>query len=290
MTWVKVDDRAFEDPRFLELERGTGLLHFEALAYSNRNVTGGRVTLRALRALTPDPDPVAAADALVAAGLWSKTEDGYTVVWLLDDQPSVEEVERQREYNRGKQARHRRHLAGDHSGCDPRWCRGAQRNPVSNRVTTVVSNSPRPDPTVGRGTGVGTAAPARPAAGGRVPDDEDSGSCSRCGVAAEISGESGPDAELDWIHGDEGDLFCPTCRQFGRHNPGSCMALTKPGKNGPGGEPCAQRVKEGQQFCQYHQQERSRGKNPAIGQGKLDQIRERVSQPRPVDESERTTI
>jgi hypothetical protein len=287
--WLKVTDTAFDDPRLVALGRSARLLHFEALAYSNRHVTGGLISTAALARLTDDPDPETSAKLLVAVGLWEAAEDGHRIIWLLDDQPGVGEINRQATYNRERQAKRRRHLHGDHSDCDPRFC-DAARLGVTGDITrdrpksvltaaaetrrNALVTPPRPDPTrpdrregIGsRGKEEGSALPAlarsgltavRAAAAERGDDDDDS-ICDRCEVVL-----------LD----DEGkvrgnDIFCPTCIDYRRADPEACMALKK-----DTGETCMQRVKEGQHFCQYHRQPRSRGTDPSIGQEALDRLR-----------------
>ena len=157
MTWVKLDDNALDDPDFIRLPRGVRLFHLEALAWSNRHAAGGLIPTEAAVRFTDEKGVSDAANTLVSAGLWELADDGYRILWLLDDQPTPEEIARTRERNRGKQKRHREHLRGNHELCDPKWCKAA-RNPVSNPVTNRGSNgSPtRPVPTLPEGEGVGT--------------------------------------------------------------------------------------------------------------------------------------
>lgn len=142
MSWVKLDDNAPDDPRALKLPRGVRLLHMEALAWASRHMTGGVIPQGSLARLTDEPDPDAAAAELVAAGLWELTKDGWQLLWLQDDQPGPELVAKWRERNRRKQDRHRRHVAGDHSACSPRYCKAASRNPVSNGGSNPYPSSP----------------------------------------------------------------------------------------------------------------------------------------------------
>jgi hypothetical protein len=146
MSWLKVDDRAFDDPRFGRVSRDARLMHVEALAYSMGGDGTGVVTRYGLRRATDAEDPESLAGQLVAEGLWTVAPDidGWQIVFMLDDQLSPDEITRQREFNRARQARNRRHQKGDHSLCDPRFC-NAVRNAVTSNAVTV----PRPDPTKG---------------------------------------------------------------------------------------------------------------------------------------------
>ena len=166
MTWVKLDDNALDDPAFMRLTRSARLLHLEALAWSNRHSAGGRIPAATLSRVTDEPDPRQAAGELVEAGLWAMTADGWQLAWLLEDQPTPEETEKQRERNRVKQARHRRHTVGDHSTCTARYC-ASVRNPVTNRGSNHTPT--RPDPPL-RGEGLGEA--ARPLEGPAAPEAE----------------------------------------------------------------------------------------------------------------------
>lgn len=115
VTWVKLTDSALDEPFLLDVSRGAVLLHIEALAYSNRYATDGVIHRAALRKLTTEPDPLAAAAELVAAGMWMATQEGWQLLWLLNDQPSSDEIQASREQARHRQARKRRHTKGDHS-------------------------------------------------------------------------------------------------------------------------------------------------------------------------------
>ena len=124
MTWAKVDDRFNDDPRMLALSRGVRLLYVEGLVWSCRHATDGRLPRYVLGKVTDEPDAIDAAKQLVDAGIWEDTEDGWEIVGFLDelDQTPAAEIAKNKEFNRGRQSRRRRHLAGDHSGCNPKFC------------------------------------------------------------------------------------------------------------------------------------------------------------------------
>jgi hypothetical protein len=180
MVWVKWDDKACDDPHFLRLPRGIRLLHLEALSWSNRYNADGLIPRSVLGRLTDEPDSVGAVAELVTAGLWEEAEDGWRLVWLLDDQLTAEEVERGKARNREKQARSRRHKTGDHSRCEPKYC-PASRNRVIASATDGVSNPgsngtpSRPVPTrpkVEDGEGVRAVPPPAPGGAPAPPDSE----------------------------------------------------------------------------------------------------------------------
>lgn len=157
MVWVKLDDNALTNPAWLALPRTARLLHLEALSWSNRHGADGYVPAGVLRMLTDEPEPEATARLLVRAGAWQETASGWRLVWLLDDQPTAEEVERERERGRARQKRWTLHTRGDHSQCHPDRCPVARRG-VTNAVSGAVSN----DVSNGRRTGVSNDAPTRP--------------------------------------------------------------------------------------------------------------------------------
>lgn len=150
MTWARLDDGITDRPDLLALERTVRLLHIEGIVWSCRHETDGAIPRHVIRKVTDDPDPEAAAAALVAAGLWNETDDGWCIDGFLEDQISSEDLERQRELARVRQRRQRQHRAGDHSLCEPRYCRRAsEASRVTDPVTDPVSHdSPTsPDPT-----------------------------------------------------------------------------------------------------------------------------------------------
>jgi hypothetical protein len=167
MTWAKISDTFIDDPVLLGLPRGVRHLYVEGTVWCCRHETDGVIPGHVLTRITDEPDPDQAAARLVAAGLWTATDNGYEVVDFLVNQRSAEEVETSRANSRARQERHRRHQNRDHSQCDPRYCHAS--NGVSNAVTNGVSNgSPtRPDPSRakardGRGGGTADSAGALP--------------------------------------------------------------------------------------------------------------------------------
>lgn len=171
MSWVKLDDSVFDDPRFGSVSPRARLMHLEALAYSMRVDGTGRVTRGGLRRATDAADPEELAAELVEAGLWTVTEDGWQVVFMMDVQIRSDEIARRREFNRARQERSRRHRANDHSKCDPERCRvlaGRDRdNAVDNASRNALLRNPDPTRPERRGGG-GTRSARSPASGGSL--------------------------------------------------------------------------------------------------------------------------
>lgn len=175
MTWARLDDGITDNPRLLALPRGVRLVHIEGIVWSCRHETDGRIPRHVLRKVTDEPDPEDAATTLVDAGLWKVVDDGWEIVGFLEDQRSSEDIAKTRAAALERQRRHRQHIGGDHSLCNPRYCKGASR--VTDGVTNGGSHGPptRPDPTRPEGEGKGgkTATPGAADAGGAGGPSED---------------------------------------------------------------------------------------------------------------------
>jgi hypothetical protein len=166
MTWTKLSDVFYDDPALLVLPRGARLMSVEALVWCNKHGTDGAIPAAALSRFTDEPDALAAAEQLVAAGLWSRTDTGFVVVDFLVDQESAAEVEERRVASAFRQRRSRLHKGGDHSLCLRGYCpNGALSREESQAMSRGDSRPPvptRPDPTPreGRVRGDGASAPA----------------------------------------------------------------------------------------------------------------------------------
>jgi hypothetical protein len=150
VTWVRLDDRFHQDPRLLRLRRGHRLTYVEGLTYCAQQLTDGFIADYMLRKITDEPEPEAAAQALVDGGLWERTTDGrdagWRVVAYLETQTSREDVEKARKLSAETTARNRRHKAGDHSMCTKgRFCpEGAVTRHVTGHVTGQSSSQSGP--------------------------------------------------------------------------------------------------------------------------------------------------
>jgi hypothetical protein len=162
MTWTRLSDDYTDKPAMLGLSRSARLLDVEGLVWCNRHTTNGALPGAALPRLTDSEDPTADVAELVAAGLWAETETGWQLDW--SDQEPADRVRARQERNAEKQKRYRdrkqKHTHGDHSACDPRFCKSVTGNASSNatgNVTGLVTAS-RPDPSrpVPKGQGTGT--------------------------------------------------------------------------------------------------------------------------------------
>ncbi len=107
MTWLKLDDRFDEHPKFVGLSDKALALWLKGLAYCSRHLTDGHIPKAVLRRLDGTPK---AAKELVAAGLWEEWADypdEYLVHNYLVHQRSRQTVEAQRSAGAARAARHR---------------------------------------------------------------------------------------------------------------------------------------------------------------------------------------
>jgi hypothetical protein len=167
MTWTRLSDDFTDRPDVLRLSRSARLLHVEALVYCNRHLTDGLLPDHALTRITDAPDLMGDVAELADAGLWSRTDGGWSVDW--SQQETAEAVERRRDDNRVRQQRHnerkRRHARDDHTMCEPKFCpaiRNASGNALGNASNDTYPTRPVPTLREGRG-GDGSASTRAPA-------------------------------------------------------------------------------------------------------------------------------
>jgi hypothetical protein len=171
VTWTKIDANFLVGPQMQSVGRGARLLHIEATAWCNTHGTDGEVPRYMLARISDEPDPERAAAELVKAGLWAaRGNEGWMLADFADNQPSAADVQRTQRLWRDRQRRQRQHRSGDHSLCDPRYCRAASvtgDSPVSHDARTEPIRSVPSRKSDGEVSGVGGSADrsrARPAA------------------------------------------------------------------------------------------------------------------------------
>jgi hypothetical protein len=170
MTWVKLDDGFFRNPKTIAAGPQATLLYLAGLCYCQAGLTDGVIAsdamgLLAAEARVPDWEPIA--DRLVAIGLWERRSGGYQVHDYLEYNPPAEQVKRDREAAAERMRRLR-------SGEPP-----ANNSPRSPEVRPNISRSSpspahsRPSPTpppVQAPAGDEDDAPAAPSAAASEPD------------------------------------------------------------------------------------------------------------------------
>ena len=123
VTWTKIDDQVERNPKFARLPPGAKWLHVAALLYVlNQNNSDPMVPRSkragALQAIMPrSRERSRWIAALVEAGVWEAYEGYYRIVFMMDDQVKLDEIERGRKEGRTRTERSRRHRNHDHSMC-----------------------------------------------------------------------------------------------------------------------------------------------------------------------------
>lgn len=117
MPWVRFDDSSPDNPNIDQLSDGAFRLWFNAICYSNRNLTDGFVPATRIPRLTPHYKAQHMAE-LVNSGRWHKEQDGIRIHGYLDYQPSSEQINERREYERQKK-QNQRHKGTAATARDP---------------------------------------------------------------------------------------------------------------------------------------------------------------------------
>jgi hypothetical protein len=92
MAWVKLDDQFPDHPKVVAAGPAAGWLYVCGLAYCSRYLTDGFIPKDQIRRLADVGSTQKHAEALVAVGLWERTEGGYLVHDYLEYNPSKERV------------------------------------------------------------------------------------------------------------------------------------------------------------------------------------------------------
>lgn len=98
MTYLKLDDTLWQQPHMMVLSDPAWRLHLSGMSYASHNLTDGDIPEGIVRAM--HPKAVKAAGELVDAGLWARTDAGWTIVGYLKGQRSKAQVEAIKEAKR----------------------------------------------------------------------------------------------------------------------------------------------------------------------------------------------
>lgn len=151
MTWTKLCDSFYDDPRLMRAGEDAADLHVRAMVYCNRYGTDGRVPRWCLSAISRKPTRTvnALVKALVEAGVWTEQGEGWALEGFLDTQPSSAEVRAKRDAV--SEARSRAGKAGNTA----RW----DRKPIANESQTDRNEGSKP---VANGSQTDRPVPSRP--------------------------------------------------------------------------------------------------------------------------------
>lgn len=161
MPWFKVDDTLAMHPKVVVAGNAAMGLWVRAGSWSSQQLTEGRIPRAMLSVLGGRPRDAA---ALVSAGLWVETDDGWAFHQWADRQPSRQHVEAERAAAAERQRR-ARERAKEQREAE----RQARESQQKSRRDKGVSHGPpdptRPDPTKEHkppaGAGAADAAPPR---------------------------------------------------------------------------------------------------------------------------------
>lgn len=160
MPWFKVDDTLAMHPKVVVAGNAAMGLWVRAGSWSSQQLTEGRIPRAMLSVLGARPRDAA---ALVAAGLWVETDDGWAFHQWADRQPSRQQVEAERAAAAERQRR-ARERAKEQREAE----RQARESRAKSRRDKSVSHGPpdptRPDPTKEHKPPADTAAAASPGA------------------------------------------------------------------------------------------------------------------------------
>lgn len=130
-------------PGLVRLPVETQFLHVQVLAWCATFRTNGAVLREQLPNITRIGDPESGASALVTAGVWEATPDGWRLDWT--EQIGADEAQRITDKNRARWKAFKRHERGDHGEWCPRSCKSRADNaadtPVDTNADTGVDNA-----------------------------------------------------------------------------------------------------------------------------------------------------
>lgn len=134
MAWFKVDDRLWSHPKWISLSAEAKALWVSAGSYCAMHETDGCISRATCVLVAPNSRVTRAANALVEAGLWERTNGGYKFHNWAEYQPTKAQRDAERLATKERVQK---------------W-RNAKRNTVTNAVSNGGgTDAPtRPDPTI----------------------------------------------------------------------------------------------------------------------------------------------
>jgi hypothetical protein len=112
MTWTKLAETFADDCETAGLSADAFRLHVEALCWTMRRVSGGRLTTRDVRRLSTSEHTTAAVDELLAVGFWVAVGDGYLIRHHMEHQPEPDLIHKRRDATAERVRKYRRRQAG----------------------------------------------------------------------------------------------------------------------------------------------------------------------------------
>jgi hypothetical protein len=151
MTWVKIADEFYRNPKMRAAGKNGRALYLAGLCYCASGLTDGHVAAIALPVLAAEAEVPGKATAakLVDIGAWVPVNDGWCIPDYLDYNPTREQVQAERDAAKERQRR-----ARDKASESRRMSRRdiGRTSPESHAVSAPVSHGPpvpsRPVPSV----------------------------------------------------------------------------------------------------------------------------------------------
>ena len=118
MTWFKVENNIYQNPKILAAGSQASWLFLAGLGFCAEHLTDGFIPTVALRRLIDEePQPLAA--TLVEVELWDAVDGGYQVHDYVSHQRTKDKVLKQREDGRARQERYQAKKRGVTNASDP---------------------------------------------------------------------------------------------------------------------------------------------------------------------------
>lgn len=108
MTWIKLDDTIIDNPKVIGLSGDAFKMYIAGLCYSSRFLTDGYLNPLIVKKIGSKK----CAKELVSSGLWIEKDEGFQVHDYLKHQSSKAQVEREKELNRQRVAKHNAKVNG----------------------------------------------------------------------------------------------------------------------------------------------------------------------------------
>ena len=112
MTWTKLAETFGDECEGAGLSDAAFRLHVEALLWTMRRVTGGRLTPRDVRRLSTSETTAASVAELLAVNYWQALGDGYLIRHHMEHQPDPELIYKRKEATAERVQKWRRKQAG----------------------------------------------------------------------------------------------------------------------------------------------------------------------------------
>lgn len=155
MAWFKVDDRLWSHPKWMMLPIEAKALWVSAGSYCAMHETDGEISCQTLAIVLPNSRQTRAANALVEAGLWERTKDGYKFHNWNEYQPTRADIVAKREREKERKRRYRKGSKGRYTTAGGT---GSEDVPELSRRDTLGTDAG----TTGGTTGGSPSSPTRP--------------------------------------------------------------------------------------------------------------------------------